>query len=487
MFPSPSPSPSPLPSSPPSPPSPAVRAGAAPAAILLASSVAFVLVQLDVSIVNVALPQMGRQLGAGLAALQWVVDAYTLGFAALLLSGGALGERLGARAVFLAGLLLFALASLGCALAPGVAALNLARLAQGAGAALLLPNSLAILHAAYADDRAGLAWAVGCWTAAGGVSIAAGPLLGGLLLALAGWRAVFWINLPLCLAGFWLAWRVVPATPPRAPGRGFDLAGQLLAIVALGALVGAVIEAPQLGWNAPAVLAALAAAVLAGAAFVRVERRAAAPMLPLALFARRGFSGPVLFGALVNLSYYGVVFVLSLYLQGVRGMTPWQAGLTFLPLTATFIVANLASGALAARTGPRAPMLLGALVGGAGYALLALLGVSAGAGFLDMLPGLLLIPAGMGLAVPAMTGAILAGVGPGRAGVASAVLNTARQVGGAVGVALLGALAAGATPAAAMDGMRAALYCAGALLLAGAALAWWSVPAGAARQAPLAR
>ncbi|MBV6827317.1 MFS transporter [Pseudomonas sp. PD9R] len=202
-------------------------------AVLLATSFAFIIVQLDVTIVNVALPNMGIELGAGVSALQWVVDAYTLGFAAFLLSAGVVGEKFGSKRAFLTGFGLFTLASIACAMAPSVMTLNMARAMQGLGAALLLPNSLAILNFTYAHDKKMLAKAIGWWTAAGGVSIAAGPVIGGLLLSVAGWRSIFWVNVPICVAGFALTYYVVPRRVSKEPSRHFDLPGQLLSVLAL--------------------------------------------------------------------------------------------------------------------------------------------------------------------------------------------------------------------------------------------------------------
>lgn len=431
-------------------------------AVLLAASFAFIIVQLDVTIVNVALPEIGRELGASVSALQWVVDAYTLGFAVFLLSAGVLGDRFGSRRVFLSGFALFTLASLACAMAPGALALNLARAVQGVGAALLVPSSLAILNTTYAHDRAQLAKAIAWWTAAGGVSIAAGPVLGGLLMSIAGWRSIFWVNIPICVLGFWLTLRVVPALRGKDPARAFDIVGQLLAIVALTSFIGAVIEANALGFGSALVQGAVLVALAAAALFVRSQRRSAAPMLPLGLFRDLGFSGAVLFGVLVNFAYYGVIFVLSFYLQKVRGFSVMHAGLVFLPLTGTFIFSNIASGRMQARLGSRSPMMIGGAIGAAGYALLGIFGVTSDASFLEMLPGLVLIPAGMGLAVPAMTTSILSAVDRSQAGTASAVLNTARQVGGAMGVAIFGA----------MHDIRIALAISTVLLLLGALLAW---------------
>lgn len=439
--------------------------------ILLATSFAFIIVQLDVTIVNVALPRIGADLGAGVAALQWVVDAYTLGFAVCLLAAGAMGDKFGPRRVFLGGFALFTAASIGCAMAPNPMALNVARALQGVGAALLVPSSLSILNFAYAGDKKLLAKAIGWWTAAGGVSIAAGPVVGGLLLSTAGWRSIFWVNVPICIAGFLLTRAVVPRMHGKDTARSFDLPGQMLAMIALCALIGAVIEGPSFGWSSAFVLIAMACALIAGAAFLLVESRTQSPMLPLRLFRNASFSAAVLFGVLVNFAYYGVIFILSFYLQKVRGYSVMETGLAFLPLTGTFIFSNIASGWMSARTGLRMPMILGGLIGATGYALFGVLGVSHSAGFLDMLPGLALIPAGMGLAVPAMTTSILSSVEARQAGVASAVLNTARQVGGAMGVAVFGALVAAGGSAHILSGVRTAMAISATLLILAALLA----------------
>ncbi|ELX08470.1 multidrug resistance protein Stp [Janthinobacterium sp. HH01] len=459
-------------------------------AILLACSFAFIIVQLDVTIVNVALPQIGRELGASVTDLQWVVDAYTLGFAVFLLSAGALGDKFGSRRTFMTGFALFTAASLACAMAPTALVLNIARALQGVGAALLVPSSLAILNTTYADDKAMLAKAVAWWTAAGGVSIAAGPVLGGMLLSVSGWRSIFWVNIPICLAGFWLTGRVVPAAAGRDPHRALDLPGQLLAVVALTGFIGTVIEFEALGWSHWLVHAGLTAAAVGGALFICVEARSKSPMLPLILFRSAPFSGAVLFGVLMNFSYYGVIFVLSLYLQKVRGFSVLHAGLVFLPLTATFILSNLVSGWMASRTGLRTPMIVGALIGASGYALLGWWGISSHATFLQMLPGLALIPAGMGLAVPAMTTSILSGVERRQAGTASAVLNMARQVGGALGVAIFGAMVAAhagadVSNAGILDAIRLAMAISCALLLMAGGLAVACIRSRSPAQAPM--
>ncbi|MGC2041788.1 MFS transporter [Paraburkholderia caledonica] len=438
--------------------------------VLATVSVGFVVTQLDVTIVNIALPEIGANLHANVAGLQWVVDAYTLAFAVLMLSAGALGDRFGARRLYAAGIVLFALASLACGVASGAPMLVAARALQGIGAAAMLPNSLALLNQSYGHDPKLRARAVGLWTAAGAISIAAGPVAGGLLIAAFGWRSIFLVNLPICAAGFLatLLWvprleAAVPATaraetagPETAPPtpRGIDLSGQTLAIVALTAFVAAVIEWRPLGLSHPLVAGGFVLAALAGGAFVAVEARASAPMLPLSLFAGRSFSAAVLFGICVNMTYYGMVFVLSLYLQRVRGYTALQAGLAFLPLTGGFLISNVASGWVVGRFGVRVPMIAGAITAGLGYGLLHL--VDGSTPLIGLLLPFLLIPSGMGLAVPAMTTAVLASAQASRAGTASAVLNTARQAGGAVGVAAFGALASGAAATQIVSGMQAA-------------------------------
>jgi DHA2 family methylenomycin A resistance protein-like MFS transporter len=438
--------------------------------ILAAASFGFTIVQLDVTIVNVALDAIGREFAAPTASLQWVVDAYTLLLAALLLSAGALGDRFGPRRAFLAGLVLFAVSSAACGLAQSAVQLVLSRAAQGAAAALLVPPSLALItHAAAGDDKK-RAWAVGWWTAAGGVSIAAGPVIGGLLIGAFGWRWVFLVNLPLCLIGLALTVLFVPEVAPREK-RPLDLPGQALAFVALACLVGAVIEGGHRGWSDPLVVGALLGGAAAAAAFLLVETRVAHPAVPLEVFRERMVWSAVVVGVSVNFTYYGVIFVLGLFLQRSAGYGVLQAGLAFLPLTATFIVANLLSGRIAHRFGPARTMAGGVLVAAIGYALTSLL--TPDTPFWLMVPGFLLIPAGMGTAVPVMTSALLASVDRHFSGTASGVLNACRQAAGAAGVAVMGALAAGG-PAAIAAGLRASGLIAAVVLVGAAWVAWRS-------------
>jgi DHA2 family methylenomycin A resistance protein-like MFS transporter len=439
-----------------------------PSVAVAVTSLGFVVVQLDVNIVNVALARIGAELGVGMAALQWIVDAYALAFAALLLSGGALGDRYGARRCFAAGFALFTLASLACGLAPGIAALVAARAVQGVGAALLVPSSLALLSHACGGGDARRARAIGLWTAAGGLALAAGPILGGGLVDLLGWRSIFLVNLPVGIAGIGLTLGLLGETVPGAALPPLDLPGQALAIVALLGATGGAIEAGARGWTDPLVVGALVLAAVAGAAFIVAERRTARPLLPLALFRAAAFATATAIGFLVNLTVYGLFFVLSLYLQQVLGYAPLRAGLAFVPITAIVTIANVGGGRLAGRLGPRLPMAGGLAIGAAGFALLALT-VTPAAAYARLLPGMLLIPVGIGIAVPAMTATILSAVERGKSGMASGVLNTVRQVGGAIGIALFGAAASGA-PAALAAGLRDALWAAALVTVSAAAL-----------------
>jgi DHA2 family methylenomycin A resistance protein-like MFS transporter len=437
--------------------------------IVAASSFSFVVTQLDVTVVNVALPQIASSLSVHVSGLQWVVDAYTLPFAVLMLSAGVLGDRFGSRRAYLIGLAIFAAASLACGLAPNVSTLIAARAAQGVAAALLIPSSLALLNHAASDDHSLRARAVGLWTAAGSVAIAAGPVLGGLLVATMGWRSIFLINVPLCIVGVALTIKSVAPSSNGDATHHLDPFGQLLAIISLTALTYSVIEFRPLGIRHPLVIGGGILAVVAGIVFYLVETNSSEPMLPLGLFHLPNFTPSVIFGTIMNLTFYGMMFVLSLYLQQARGFSALGTGLAYLPLMSTFIVVNVASGVVAARTGPRLPMILGAAVTLAGYAMLSRLVPATP--YVAMLLPFIVVPAGMGFAVPAMTAGVLSSIDRRRSGTASAVLNAARQTGGAIGVAIFGALV-GTTPIQIVQGLKTASLISLALLFVATMVAW---------------
>jgi DHA2 family methylenomycin A resistance protein-like MFS transporter len=416
---------------------------------LAAMCTGFFVVILDTTIVNVALPAIGRDLGGGTSDLQWIVAAYTLVFAALLLNGGALSDRLGPRRVFLGGLLAFALASALCAIAPSLGVLIAGRALQGAAGAVMVPSSLSLIAHTFPEPPA-RARAFGIWIGASAGASAVGPVLGGLLVAGPGWRAIFLVNLPVALVGTTLAVRHV-SPPPRAPGRGLDLPGQVLAVVFLFGLTAALIEVGARGWGSPWVVAPLLAGAVGAALFIAVESRSRSPMVPVRLFRSARFSSASVIGALVNLGYYGQIFVLSLYFQDIHGYSALVTGLAFLPLTgATFFLA-FAAGRLTARLGPALPMALGLGIGLAGF--LALLVVEEGSSYWVLVPGLTLLS--LGAMIPAPLSMVMVSSAPDeQSGIVSGILNASRQVGGAFGVAVFGSLVAGGSF---VSGMRQAL------------------------------
>ena len=407
------------------------------------TSLAFVVSQLDVSIVNVALPAIGRSFAARISTLQWVVDAYTIAFAVFMLSAGGMGDLLGAKRLFQLGLLVFTLASAGCGLAWSPLALVIFRVVQGMGSAIMIPSSLSLLNHDFADDPNKRAHAVALWTAAGSVSIAAGPVLGGLLIHLGSWRWIFFVNLPLGGLGLFCSVRLRESG--TSEHRGFDVSGQLLWMLALTTLIAAIIEWREANVAREYIYGGLVFSLVMLALFLAREKRAVSPILPLNLFASRNFNLLTGLGMILNGSYYGSVFIISLYLQNALHYSGLQAGLAFLPLTGGLLVSNLASGWLIRKYGIRVPIRMGMLVAATGYALLLLAGQNTP--YWALLPAFFCIPLGMGTAVPAMTTGVLATVERNRSAIASAVLNTTRQAAGAVGVAVFGAMAAGGSEA----------------------------------------
>lgn len=390
------------------------------------------LVQLDVTVVNVALPAMEAELHGGLAAQQWVVDGYSVVLAALLLTGGALGDVFGHRRIVLSGFALFGAASAACGLAGSASWLVAARAGQGLGAALLLPGTLAVITNAH-PGRAERARALGVWAGVSALALSAGPVLGGAVVSAAGWRPVFWLNVPVVVAAAFATRRLVPRGE-RASGRRIDVAGVATAVPALGAGVYAVIAG-----SVPAAVVA----VVALAAFLTVERRSPDPMLPL------GVARPALpanfVSAAMNFVGIGSILVLTLYLQGTRHATPLQAGLEVLPLFGPLSVLAPITGRLVARFGPRPLMVSGLALGVLGMLNLVLL--NGNSGYPALLPTLLGLGVGMGLLTTAVVTAAVSDIPAERAGVAGGINNTARQAGGALGVAVLGAVSGAGLPA----------------------------------------
>ena len=427
--------------------------------VLASVCLGYFMAVLDSTVVNVALPDMARSLGTGIAGMQWVVDGYALLFASLLLTAGALGDRFGNRGMFVAGLALFTLASALCGIAPSLGALVGFRALQGVGAAVQVPASLALLRHAY-HDPAERAQAIGIWAAATGVAVAAGPVVGGILTHAWTWRSVFLVNLPVGVLGIVLTLRHVPPVPPHQDG-DLDLTAQALGIAALGGLTFGLIQGGVWGWASAPVILSLLIAALAAVLFYLGERRAAHPMLPPALFRDATFSAANAVGAILSFGFYGELFLMSLFFQQVQHRSPLAAGLALLPQTAVISLMNFVSGQVTARRGARLPMALGLAIGGAGLLGLAL--VSARASLVSVVGPMLAVGMGASLAMPAMTHAAIDHTPKERAGIGSAVLNASRQVGGVVGIALLGALIGGRF----MVGMHWGMLLAGALFLAG--------------------
>lgn len=457
---------------------PAAPPGEAPAVprrsgvALVASLLGFTVITIDVSAVNIALPAIRDSLSGGMTGLQWVVDAYTLMFAALMLSAGALADRTGARRAYAWGVALFTVASLGCALAPGIGVLVGARVAQGAAAAIVMPASLALIRQAYEDARA-RARAIALWTVGGSVAMAAGPVLGGLLTDSAGWRAVFLLNLPVGAVILGLLVRVERS--PRRPA-ALDGGGQLTAVLALAGLAFAVIEGGRLGWTSGPVLAAAALALVSGCAFRVVEARHPRPMVPLGMLTDRRVAVPLAVGFAVNAAFYGGIFLLGLYYQQLRGMSAIAAGLMFVPMSAVVTATNLVSPRLAERIGRRPVIVAGQLIFTG--AMLALLPLAVHTPVWLVLVLLLPLSVGGALAVPALTALLMDAVPQERAGTASGLLNSLRQTGGALAVALFGSLLAGPGGAFSLPGMRIGLLAVAALLLATTALSRLLLPRG---------
>ncbi len=428
---------------------------------------------LDATVVGIALPAIGRDFHVGEASLQWVVDAYTLSLAGLLLLGGTLGDRYGRRKIFLIGTVWFALASLLCGLAPNATTLILARALQGAGAALLTPGSLAILQASFVpDDRSK---AIGAWSGLGGLATAVGPFVGGYLISAVSWRLVFYINLPLAAAVVAITMRHVPESKaPDETGR-LDVTG---AVTITGALVGityGLIAAPDAGWLSATVLGSLAGGVLLLAAFLINEARVPNPMLPLGVFRSRQFSAANAVTFVVYAALGGTLFLLPTVLQEVAGYSPLESGAALLPVTLIMLLLSARSGALAARIGPRLQMSVGPLVIAAGLLLLTR-ATDSGNYLTDVLPAVLVFGFGLAINVAPLTSTAMSAAPAEHSGVASAVNNDVARAAGLIAVAVL-PVAAGITgdtylhPAALAQGFRNALIIAAIACVLGGLLA----------------
>jgi EmrB/QacA subfamily drug resistance transporter len=444
---------------------------------LVAVALATFMTYLDNNIVNVAIPDIQRELGLTTSGIEWVVSGYILTFAGLLLAGGRLADRYGRRRLFLVGLAIFTISSLLAGLAGGATTLIAARALQGIGAATVTPTTLAIISATFTDPRERNA-AVGIWGGVGALALAVGPVLGGLLTQHVSWEWIFWINLPVGIATMALgAWAITESREDEA--RPLDLAGLGLSTVSLFALTWALIEGHGRGWTSTGILGAFAFAAATALAFVVVERRVAQPMVDVTLFRRMEFTGGIVALMLWAFGLFGIYFFTSLYLQGVLGFSPTKAGAAFVPMALLMAGSAIVSDRVAARFGAYRSTGFGMLAMGLAIASVALLGKDAT--FLSLMPSFAVIGLGGGMTIP-LTATVLGVMPTSQAGVASAVFNASREVAGLLGITVIGAvltsrqgaaLAAGHSPADAyLSGFHWGLLLAGALVVSGGAMAF---------------
>jgi MFS transporter, DHA2 family, methylenomycin A resistance protein len=404
--------------------------------VLLTMCLGVLVAQIDTSVVNLALNHINAELKAGVSGLQWVVDAYNLTYATLLLSGGVLSDLYGRRKIFALGIALFTIGSVICGFAPNVATLITGRAVAGLGAALEVPTTLAILTVTYPDPHE-RNLPLGIWASCNGLAFIIGPTLGGVLVDHAGWRSIFLLIVPLCLLALALAWGAVrESSAPK--GRHLDLPGQALAIIALGTLSLGVIEGPHWGWTSPWAIACGIAFVAALIVFLRVETRTRGAMMPLDLFHSRPLSASLAIAALMTFGMYAMLFLTPMYLQSVRGASAVIAGLLLLPMSVSFVIVAQLSGWLTNRIGPRL-MLCGGM-GGMGLGMLMMALAAGGSELLPVEVALLVIGVGLGLNTAPVQNVAVASVPQERAGTASGLVNTARMVGATLGVAVLGLL-----------------------------------------------
>jgi len=393
---------------------------------------------LDVTIVNVALPSIQRTLNASVSGLQWTIDAYTLVIACLLMLSGSLGDRFGRRRVFEIGLAAFSLGSLACSLAPSLGCLIAFRGLQAIGGSMLNPVAMSIIANTF-TDRAGRAKAIGLWGSVAGLSLASGPVLGGLLVSGIGWRSIFWINVPVGLIAIALTRRFVPESRAEQPRR-VDPPGQLAVIALLGCLTAGIIEGPRRGWGSVPIVALFAVSVLAAIVLVVLESRRPEPLIDMRYFRSGPFSGAALIGVVALASLGGFLFLNTLYLQDVRGFSALHAGLLTVPMAAMLGLLSPVSGRLVASRGPRLPLIVCGVLIVVGAILL--IGLSAHTPLWYLIVAYLVYGAGAGLVSAPITNTALSGMPRDQAGVAGAIASTFRQTGAAVGVAVTGAIIA---------------------------------------------
>lgn len=441
---------------------------------LAAVSFALFMIMLDNTVVNVALPAIQRDLGIDVAELEWVVTGYALSFAVLMLTGGKLADMHGRRRIFLIGLAVFTFSSLLCGLAGTAELLTAARVLQGVGAAFMMPATLSIITATFPPKERGAA--LGIWAGVSAMALAIGPLVGGLITEHIGWNWIFYLNVPVGLVGLVAARLIIRESRDTSHEQRLDLPGLVTSGIALFALVYALIEANGKGWTSPLILGLFAVAAVSGTAFVLLELHQRLPMFDMTLFRNPTFAGANTVALLVSLAMFGVFFFISLYMQNVLGYSAVRAGVAFLPMTVLIILVAPFAGRSSDRLGSRWLMTAGMTL--VGCSLLVFAQLQPDSSYFQLLPGMILGGVGMATTMTPMTAAVLSSVPVDKAGVGSGMLNTFRQVGGALGIALMGAiLASGSNTALAdgaskvdafMNGLHHALYVAAVIAFAAA-------------------
>lgn len=429
-------------------------------AILTAACLGFLVVQLDVSVVNVGLGALKSAFDTDLTGLQWVINSYALPFSALLILGGAWGDKWGAKSVFAVGFAIFTLASIGCGLANSMTMLIAMRVVQGMGAALLIPTSLTLIRLSFQDPNARRS-AVALWGACGGVALAAGPVIGGLMIQYLGWRSVFLLNVPIGLLAIVLIMRFAPDSP--RVDKQVDIPGQVSIAICLASLTYSLTESSAKGWVSETLLT-MAIAVLAAIAFIVIERRVSNPMLPTRLATNKVLGSMALAGAAINLTFYGTVFVFSIYFQTFLHYDAFETGLSFIPLTAVLTLSTMLSSRIARKVSATRIITTGFSVQIVGF--VALSQITTESSFWLLNGALMLVGMGSAMSVPSITNSMLSSITQHDAGIASGLMASARQLGGVIGVAVFGTLIAHSDRASFSAGMsNAMLLSALALLL----------------------
>src|SRR4051812_20853043 len=404
--------------------------------VLLICCTSLFIVGLDVTVVNVALPSIGRELDAGISGLQWTVGAYTVVLASLLMFSGSMADRIGRKRTFVTGLSVFSVASLLCSLAPSVELLVVFRVLQAVGGSMLNPVAMSIITNTFTDPRE-RAQAVGVWGAVFGISMALGPIVGGTFVASVGWRSIFWINIPVLLAAIVLTLRFVPESKAPRPRR-FDPVGQLLVIVLLASLTYGIIEAPSRGWSSPVILGVLSASAAALVGLLVYEPRRGEPLVELRFFRSIPFASAIVISVAAFAAFGGFLFLNTLYLQEARGLTPLQAGLATVPLALMTVLLSPLSGRIVGRRGPRLPLALAGVCFVTACVMLS--GIDRDTSLAWLLAAYVVFGAGFGLVNAPITNTAVSGMPRAQAGVAAAIATTSRQVGQTLGVAVVGAI-----------------------------------------------